>query len=45
MTEPVSSPPRRRLTRTAGTLLLVLRVYVIVAVPLVAFTFFHSLKP
>jgi hypothetical protein len=25
--------------------LVLLRVYVIIAVPLVAFTFFHSLKP
>ena len=45
MIEPTARAPRRRLTRTARTLLLVLRVYVLVAVPLVAFTFFHSLKP
>jgi hypothetical protein len=45
MTATTSPPARRRLSGTARTLLFVLRVYVILAVPLVAFTFFHSLRP
>jgi hypothetical protein len=40
-----SSPQPRSLSRTVRALLWVLRVYVIVAVPLVVFTFVHTLKP
>lgn len=35
----------RRLSPGARALLTILRIYVIISVPLVAFTFFHSLKP
>jgi len=33
------------LSRGTRVLLFALRIYVLVAVPLVVFTFFHSLKP
>ena len=45
MTECPVLPPRRPITGLTGILLVVLRVYVFVAVPLVVFTFFHMLKP
>jgi hypothetical protein len=38
-------PPRRPITGFTRVLLIVLRIYVFVAVPLVVFTFFHTLKP
>lgn len=37
--------PRRPITGFTRALLVTLRVYVIVAVPLVAFTFLHTLRP
>ena len=45
MTERPPLPPRRPPTRFTRWLLVALRIYVIVAVPLVVFTFFHMLKP
>lgn len=45
MIAPASPPAARRLSRGARVLLTILRVYVMIAVPLVAFTFFHSLTP
>ena len=45
MTERPSLPPRRPITGFTRVLLVVLRVYVFVTVPLVVFTFFHTLKP
>jgi hypothetical protein len=44
MTERPALPPRRPITGITRLLLIVLRVYVFVAVPLVVFTFFHMLK-
>jgi hypothetical protein len=44
MTAP-TPPPRRPITGFTRVLLVTLRVYVIVAVPLVVFTFLHTLKP
>lgn len=45
MTElPPPLPPRRPITGFTRALLIALRIYVIIAVPLVAFTFFHTLK-
>jgi hypothetical protein len=38
-------PPPRPITGITRVLLIALRIYVIVAVPLVIFTFFHTLKP
>jgi hypothetical protein len=34
-----------KLNRATRALLVVLRIYVTIAVPLVALTFFHALKP
>jgi hypothetical protein len=45
MTQLPPLPPRRPITGFTRVLLIALRVYVIIAVPLVAFTFFHTLKP
>ncbi len=45
MTERPPLPPRRPTTGLTRALLVALRIYVIVAVPLVVFTFFHTLKP
>jgi len=45
MTARSSPPPRRPITGLTRVLLVLLRVYVIVAVPLVIFTFFRTLKP
>jgi hypothetical protein len=44
MSEPPTLPPPRPITGTTRVLLVVLRVYVFIAVPLVVFTFFHMLK-
>jgi len=44
MTERPTLPPRRPITGITRVLLVALRVYVFIAVPLVAFTFFHTLK-
>lgn len=38
-------PPRRPITGVTRVLLIALRVYVFIAVPLVVFTFFRTLKP
>jgi hypothetical protein len=45
LTEYPVLPPRRPITGFTRVLLVVLRVYVFVTVPLVVFTFFHTLKP
>jgi hypothetical protein len=45
MNERPSLPPPRPITGITRVLLVVLRVYVFIAVPLVVFTFFHMLKP
>jgi hypothetical protein len=45
MSELPPLPPRRPIGGFTRLLLITLRVYVFIAVPLVAFTFFHTLKP
>jgi hypothetical protein len=45
MNERPALPPPRPITGIARVLLVILRVYVFIAVPLVVFTFFHTLKP
>ena len=44
MTERPALPPRRPSSGFTRWLIVALRAYVIVAVPLVVFTFFHTLK-
>jgi hypothetical protein len=45
MSAPPELPPRRPIAGLTRVLLVALRVYVFIAVPLVVFTFFHTLKP
>jgi hypothetical protein len=45
MTTAPPPAPRRELSRLTRALLVTLRVYVIVAVPLIVFAFLHTLKP